>query len=76
MTNIIEHPFAQYIRILGKGKTGSRSLNQQEAFDAFSMILNQQVEDVQLGAFLMLLRVKEESVDELIGFVQATRQYF
>lgn len=76
MTNIIEHPFAQYIRILGKGKTGSRSLNRQEAFDAFSMILNQQVEDVQLGAFLMLLRVKEESVDELIGFVQATRQYF
>lgn len=29
--------------------------------------------DVQLGAFLMLLRVKEESVDELAGFVQATR---
>ena len=29
--------------------------------------------DVQLGAFLMLLRVKEESIDELAGFVQATR---
>ena len=29
--------------------------------------------DVQLGAFLMLLRVKEESVDELTGFVQATK---
>ena len=68
-----EHPFAQYVRILGKGKTGSRSLSHQEAFDAFSMILKNEAEDVQVGAFLMLLRVKEESVDELTGFVQATR---
>ena len=68
-----EHPFAQYVRILGKGKTGSRSLSYAEAYQAFSMILKGDVLDVQLGAFLMLLRVKEESVDELAGFVQATR---
>ena len=68
-----EHPFAQYIRIIGKGKTGSRSLTYDEAYQAFSMILKQEVLDVQLGAFLMLLRVKEESVDELAGFVQATK---
>ena len=60
-----EHPFAQYVRILGKGKTGSRSLSYEEAYQAFSMILKDEVLDVQLGAFLMLLRVKEESVDEL-----------
>ncbi|WP_151709490.1 glycosyl transferase family protein [Acinetobacter brisouii] len=68
-----EHPFAQYIRIIGKGKTGARSLTFQEAYDAFSMILKGDVLDVQLGAFLMLLRVKEESVEELAGFVQATK---
>ena len=68
-----EHPFAQYIRIIGKGKTGARSLSYDEAYQAFSMILKNEVLDVQLGAFLMLLRVKEESVDELAGFVQATR---
>lgn len=68
-----EHPFAQYVRILGKGKTGSRSLNYDEARQAMSMILRGDVQDVQLGAFLMLLRVKEESVDELAGFVQAVR---
>lgn len=68
-----EHPFAQYIRIIGKGKNGARSLTYEEAYQAFSMILKQEVLDVQLGAFLMLLRVKEESVDELAGFVQATR---
>ena len=68
-----EHPFAQYIRIIGKGKNGARSLNYQEAYDAFNLILKGEVLDVQLGAFLMLLRVKEESVDELTGFVQATK---
>ena len=68
-----EHPFAQYVRILGKGKTGSRSMDHDEAYTAFSMILKGQVLDVQLGAFLMLLRVKEESVEELTGFVRATK---
>jgi anthranilate phosphoribosyltransferase len=68
-----EHPFAQFVRIVGKGKNGARSLSYDEAYQAFSMILKGEVLDVQLGAFLMLLRVKEESVDELAGFVQATR---
>ncbi|WP_269619212.1 glycosyl transferase family protein [Zhongshania sp. BJYM1] len=69
----LEHPFAQYVRILGKGKTGSRSLTESEARHAMGMILRGEVEDVQLGAFLMLLRVKEESFEELAGFVKAVR---
>lgn len=68
-----EHPFAQYIRILGKGKTGTRSLDQREAQQAFDMILRGETEPLQLGAFLMLLRVKEESPEELAGFVLACR---
>lgn len=70
-----EHPFAQYIRIVGKGKSGSRSLSFDESRDAFGMILRGEVLDAQLGAFLMLLRVKEESADELAGFVTATRDW-
>ena len=69
-----EHRFAQYVRILGKGKTGSRSLTRTEAHAAFAMILADQVDPLQLGAFLMLLRVKEESPDELAGFVTACRE--
>lgn len=69
-----EHPFAPFVRILGKGKTGSRSLTREEAHTAFAMILSGEVEDVQLGAFLMLLRVKEESPEELAGFVDACRE--
>jgi len=70
-----EHAFAPYVRALGKGKLGSRSLSQDEAFDAMSMILQQQVEPEQLGAFLMLLRVKEETPAELAGFVAAVRSF-
>ncbi len=70
-----EHPFAQYVRILGKGKTGSRSLEELEAYDAMGMVLRGEVEDIQLGAFLMLLRVKEESHQELTGFVRAVRDH-
>lgn len=71
-----EHEFAQYIRILGKGKTGHRSLSYDEAYQAFRLILQGRVHDVQVGAFLMLLRVKEESVEELAGFVQACKDHF
>ena len=70
-----EHRFAQYVRILGKGKTGSRSLTREEAYSAMQMILSDQVEDIQLGAFLMLLRVKEESPEELAGFITAARNH-
>lgn len=73
MTN--EHEFAQYVRILGKGRKGTRSLDYQEALDAMGMVLNGQCEDVQLGAFMMLLRVKEESGAELAGFTQAAKNY-
>ncbi len=69
-----EHPFAHYIRVLGKGKTGTRSLTQDEARHAFGMVLRGDTEAVQLGAFLMLLRVKEETPEELAGFVQACRE--
>jgi anthranilate phosphoribosyltransferase len=74
-TSYQEHPFAEYVRILGKGKNGSRALTDEEAYRAMTMILNEDVEPVQLGAFLMLMRVKEETPDEVAGFVRATRDW-
>lgn len=70
-----EHPFAPYVRILGRGKRGSRSMNRDEARHAMGMILRGEVDDVQIGAFLMLMRVKEESPEELAGFVEAVRDH-
>jgi anthranilate phosphoribosyltransferase len=71
-----EHPFAEIVRILGKGKKGSRPLTQDEAYKAMKMILADEVLPIQLGAFLMLMRVKEETAEELAGFAQAGREFF
>jgi len=68
-----EHPFAQYVRIVGKGRHGARSLTEEEARAAMSMIMRGEAEPVQIGAFLMLIRVREETPEEAAGFVSAAR---
>jgi anthranilate phosphoribosyltransferase len=68
------HPFARFIAILGRGKNLSRSLTADEAEEAMAMILAGNVLPEQLGAFLMLLRFKEEGPEELAGFVRAVRR--
>jgi anthranilate phosphoribosyltransferase len=68
-----EHPFAQFVRALGKGKRGARNLTREEAREAMGLLLDDKVEDTQLGAFLMLLRHKEESAEEMAGFTEAVR---
>jgi anthranilate phosphoribosyltransferase len=67
------HAFAKFIRALGRGATLSRTLEQEEAFDAMGLILAGDVEPIQLGAFLMLLRYRGETAEELAGFARAAR---
>ncbi len=71
---IEEHSFANYIRILGKGQKGARSLTQLEAYAAMKQVYCYDIEPEQLGAFLMLMRVKEETAEEVAGFVTAIRE--
>ncbi|MCK5926242.1 MAG: glycosyl transferase family protein, partial [Methylococcales bacterium] len=47
---------------------------QDEAYRAMKMIVNHEVKAEQLGAFLMLMRIKEETPEELAGFVLAVRE--
>lgn len=70
-----EHDFAQFVRILGRGKKARRSLSRSEARQAMEAITAGQADPTQLGAFLMLLRVKEETPDELAGFLDACRPH-
>ncbi len=70
------HPFARFIQVLGKGRNGMRPLTREEAYEAMSMIACYDVEPEQLGAFLMLMRVKEETAAEVAGFTQALRESF
>jgi len=67
--------FTPYVTILGRGKTNTRSLDVEEAEAAMNLILENKVEPEQLGAFLMLMRVKEESPEEIAGFVRSVRSH-
>jgi anthranilate phosphoribosyltransferase len=70
------HPFARFVAILGRGKSLTRSFTLEEAEEAMGMILRDEVLPEQIGAFMMLLRVKEESPEEIAGFVRAARATF
>jgi anthranilate phosphoribosyltransferase len=69
-----DHPFAGFVRTVGRGPTLSRSLDQVEAARAMAMILRGEVEAEQLGAFLVVLRYRGETPQELAGFVRAARR--
>lgn len=68
-----EHPFAAYVRTLGRGPARSRPLTRQEAADALGMILRGEADPHQVGAFMMLLRFRGENAEEIAGLVEAAR---
>lgn len=70
------HPFARFVAILGRGKTKQRHLTLDESRESMAMILRGDVEPEQIGAFLMLLRLKEEAPEEIAGFAMGTRETF
>ncbi len=65
---------APYIREIGRGKEGARSLSVAQAFDLMSRLLDGQISDLELGGFALAMRVKGESPDELTAFVAAAQQ--
>ncbi len=73
-TPVNEKPFQFYIQTIGRGQKRRRSLTQDEARDAMRLILAGKVTQMQLGAFLMLIRVREETAEEAAGFVLAIRE--
>jgi anthranilate phosphoribosyltransferase len=63
---------APYIKEIGRGKEGARSLTADQAHDLFSQVLDGTVTDLEVGAFSLAMRIKGETVDELDGFVRST----
>ena len=52
---------------------GGRTLSRDESEAAFDHLLSGQATSAQMGAFLMGLRVRGESIDEIVGAVAAMR---
>ncbi len=65
---------APYIKEIGRGKEGARSLNSEQAHDLMGQVLDGRVSDLEVGAFAMAMRIKGESTDELIGFLRAVHE--
>lgn len=62
------------MRILGPGRKDGRNLTYEEAYDAFGVILSGTESEIRIGAFLVLLRMKGVTVEELSAFAHAARE--
>lgn len=65
---------ASYIKEIGRGKEGARSLSESQAHDLMSQVLDGSVTDLEIGAFALAMRIKGESTAELSGFLRATHE--
>jgi anthranilate phosphoribosyltransferase len=65
---------ASYIKEIGRGKEGARSLSEVQAHDLMSQVLDGTVTDLEIGAFALAMRIKGESIAELAGFLRATHE--
>ena len=65
----------QLIAKIGKGWKGAKDLTWEEAKRAFHGIVKGEVTATQVGAFLMAMRIKTESISELGAFTAAAREY-
>jgi anthranilate phosphoribosyltransferase len=61
----------QYIKEIGRGKDGARDLSREQACELMGLILDDQLSDLQLGAFCIAMRIKGESEQEMAGFLDA-----
>jgi len=61
----------ELLKAIGGGPKTSRALTRDEARTAMGLIADGQCAPEQVGAFLMALRYKGETADELAGFVEA-----
>lgn len=71
----IDMGIAHYLREIGRGKEGARSLDAEQAFDLMSQLLSGRLSDLEVGAFALAMRIKGESVAELDGFLRATHTH-
>jgi anthranilate phosphoribosyltransferase len=61
------------MRVLGPGRKDGRNLTYDEAYQAFDAVLSGDESEIRVGAFLVLMRMKGVTVQELTAFARAAR---
>ena len=62
---------AKYIKEIGRGKDGARSLTREQAADLMGQVLDGTVTDLEIGGFCLAMRIKGETAGEMAGFLDA-----
>jgi len=69
-------PAARFIKEIGRGVKGARSMSRDDAAQLYGAMLDGRVSDLELGGILLAMRIKGESVEELAGFMDAAERSF
>jgi len=65
---------SHYIKDIGRGAAGARALSQAAARDLMGQVLDGTASDLEVGAFVMAMRMKGETLAELLGFLEAVEE--
>jgi anthranilate phosphoribosyltransferase len=68
-------PAARFIKEIGRGKKGARSMSREDARELYDAMLSGRVSDLEMGGILLAMRIKGESVDEIAGFLAAAEAH-
>lgn len=64
---------ARYIKEIGRGAAGARSLSVDDAQALMAAVLDREASDLEVGAFALAMRMKGETLPELLGFLAAVQ---
>lgn len=67
---------ARFIKEIGRGVKGARSLSRDDAQLLYAAMLDGRVSDLEMGGIMLAMRIKGESVAEIAGFVDAAEASF
>ncbi len=67
---------APFIKEIGRGKKGARSISRDDAYRLYEAMLDGRVSDLEMGGVMLAMRIKGESVDEIAGFLDAAEHSF
>jgi len=67
---------APFIREIGRGVKGARSLSRDDAQQLYTAMLDGRVSDLEMGGIMLAMRIKGESVAEFDGFLEAAEASF
>ena len=67
---------ARFIKEIGRGVKGARSLSRDDARELYAAMLDGRVSDLEMGGIMLAMRIKGESVAEIAGFLDAAHAAF